>query len=274
MSLPRTRFAPSPTGPLHRGHALSALWAARRAQKVGGEILIRIEDIDHTRARDHWIEDIWHVMHFLGLESAEHLPLQSQRLPAYASALQRLKDLGLVYPCTCTRAQILAAQPDSSLPYPGTCRGKGLYGEAKGEASWRLNLACAFEHIGERQVTWQDMSAGEQHSDFSQWGDVVLARRDIGTSYHLAHVIDDADQGISHVTRGMDLFDQTPIHVLVQQLLGLPQPIYDHHPLIYDRPGQKLSKRNGATSLMSAVREGLTLEALLGEMREYLRQMG
>jgi len=265
----RTRFAPSPTGFLHKGHALSALWAATCAKRLSGEFLVRIEDIDHTRRRPAMIEDIYRVLDWLGLEPSGDVISQHERREFYDDALQELKQLGVVYPCRCTRADILAITGDPNAPYPGTCRGQ--HHDGTSPVAWRLNVQA----LPSTLVSWQEINAPLQWGDLAVWGDVIVARRDIGTSYHLAHVVDDAFQGISHVTRGQDLFDQTPIHRVLQNLLGFPEPLYDHHPLLMadDDGARKLSKRDGSTSLMALANAGLTRNDLLKELTPILTQL-
>ena len=265
----RTRFAPSPTGFLHKGHALSALWGSLRAQHLGGDFLVRIEDIDHTRRRPEMIEDIYRVLDWLGLEPSGDIVQQQDRRALYSDALHSLQQQGVVYPCICTRADILAVTGDPNALYPGTCRGRVK--NATTPVAWRLNLQSLPKTI----VTWRDLNAGVQTDDLAVWGDVIIARRDIGTSYHLAHVVDDAMQGITHVTRGQDLFTQTPIHRMLQDLLSLPQPVYDHHPLLMaqDNPAQKLSKRDGSTSLMAMAAAGMSRHDLLQELTPILDQL-
>jgi len=266
-----TRFAPSPTGLLHLGHAFSALTAWDRAGAAGGRFLLRIEDIDRPRCRPEYEAAIYEDLHWLGLDWPEPVLRQSDNLPAYGAALDRLTALGLVYPCSCTRTDIRAALsapqegaepvfgPDGPV-YPGTCRGRPMADRAPGDAL-RLDMAKAVAlsgpivfdetgpaHAGGHRMTPDEMIAGI--------GDIVLARRDIGTSYHLAVVVDDAAQGITEVVRGEDLFAATPIHVLLQRLLGLPTPAYHHHRLIRDAAGKRLAKRDDARAIRRYRDEG------------------
>lgn len=254
-----TRFAPSPTGPLHLGHAFSALTAWDRAQAAGGTFLLRIEDIDRPRCRPEFEAAIYDDLRWLGIDWQPPVLRQSDRLPAYAKALARLTEMGLTYACHCTRGDIRAALsapqegvtlgPDGPV-YPGTCRGKGL---PEGGAAIRLNMAEAMHRCGAIGFIESGESAGEKtyHHVFmvENIGDVVLARRDIGTSYHLSVVVDDAAQTVTEVVRGADLFEATPIHVLLQRLLGLPTPRYHHHRLIRDAAGKRLAKRDDARAL-------------------------
>ena len=264
-----TRFAPSPTGPLHLGHAYAALIAAAQ----GDRFLLRIEDIDQARCKPEFEAAIYDDLAWLGLRWDAPVMRQSTRLPAYQTALNQLTALGLTYACTCTRGDIRAALsapqegvigPDGPI-YPGTCRGR------QGEGAVRLDMAAAmarlgsvgFDETGTRRG-WHNFDAAFMQA---QVGDVVLARRDIGTSYHLAVVVDDAAQGITCVTRGEDLFEATAIHVVLQRLLDLPTPLYHHHRLIRDDQGKRLAKRCDARALSKYRAEGATpddIRAMVG----------
>ena len=262
-----TRFAPSPTGPLHLGHAYSALLAHDMARANGGAFLLRIEDIDAARSRLEWEAQIYKDLQWLGVGWDGEVMRQSGRLPAYDAALQGLWDRGLLYPCTCTRRDIEAAAsapqegaigPDGPV-YPRTCR-CAPNGAMPRDAALRLNMglvaqATAFQEKGEGLA---GMVATPAQDYVQSIGDVVLARRDMGTSYHLSVVLDDAAQGITHVLRGADLFDATRIHALLQQILGLPTPIYHHHRLIRDEAGKRLAKRDDARALSKYRSEGAT----------------
>ncbi|WP_026758995.1 tRNA glutamyl-Q(34) synthetase GluQRS [Sediminimonas qiaohouensis] len=266
-----TRFAPSPTGPLHLGHAYSALLASDMAREAGGTFVLRIEDIDQTRARQKWERQIYDDLHWLGLSWPEPVLRQSQNLNRYVCTLRTLWSYGLIYPCTCTRRDVIAAstaQQEGDFPphgpdgliYPGTCRGakaRAASGPMPRGVALRLDMEAAFDVLaalgplrftetGEGQA--RDVEITRDHA-LNDIGDVVLARRDMGTSYHLAVVIDDAAQGISHVTRGADLFDATAIHVILQRLLDLPTPVYHHHHLIRDEDGKRLAKRDDARAI-------------------------
>lgn len=259
----RTRFAPSPTGPLHLGHAFAALTAAQLADP--GEFLLRIEDIDTSRCRPHWTAAIYDDLRWLGLSWPEPPMFQSQHLPAYRAALDRLAALGVLYPCSCRRADIRAALsapqegvvavgPDGPV-YPGRCRGRSMKDVAPNDAI-RLDAGLAFALLGSDTIGFQDqvVAPKTQHSiDAARFcatvGDVVLARRGMGTSYHLSVTVDDAAQGITLVSRGNDLFESTYIHVLLQLLLEYPQPLYHHHRLIRDDAGKRLSKRDDARAI-------------------------
>jgi glutamyl-Q tRNA(Asp) synthetase len=266
----RTRFAPSPTGPLHLGHAYAAILAHDMARAAGGAFLLRIEDIDQSRARPEWEKQIYDDLAWLGLTWDGPVMRQSERMPAYRAALDRLAAQGLTYACTCTRRDIDAALaapqegavvtgPDGPL-YPGTCR--RARHPAKG-AALRLDIARAVALTGATRFA----ETGPAHAGtietapeayLHQIGDIVLARRDMGTSYHLSVVIDDAAQGITHVTRGEDLFEATKIHVLLQRLLALPTPVYHHHRLIRDETGKRLAKRDDARAIRRYREDGAT----------------
>jgi len=266
-----TRFAPSPNGPLHLGHAFSAIVAHDLAQgrsgARGGRFLLRIEDIDGARSRPDLAGEFRADLAWLGLEW-EEVPAQSTRLGAYAEAAERLRSEGLLYPCRCTRAEIAAAAiktgPDGPV-YPGTCRGASF--AADGEVAWRLDMAEALRRTG--PLTWLDARAGEQDARPELLGDVVLVRKEAETpaSYHLAVTIDDAADGVTLVTRGMDLFPATHVHRLLQELLGLPVPTWHHHPLLLDETGDKLAKRRGSPSLADRRRAGEEGCALADDLR-------
>lgn len=261
-----TRFAPSPTGPLHLGHAYSALVAYDMARAAKGRFHLRIDDLDRARARPQWEAGIKTNLQWLGLDWPDPVWRQSDRLPRYRTALHRLWDMGLLYPCGCTRADIRAAadapqegaapQGPDGLIYPGTCRPDspptgplpdGALRLDMARACARLSTPLAFTETGSGpdgdtgRVTPTDLPA--------RVGDVALARPAMGAAYHLAIVIDDADQAITHVVRGQDLFEATQIHVLLQKLLDLPTPIYHHHRLIRDEAGKRLAKRDDARAL-------------------------
>ncbi|MCE6953279.1 tRNA glutamyl-Q(34) synthetase GluQRS [Cereibacter sphaeroides] len=259
-----TRFAPSPTGPLHLGHAFSALTVWERA--AGGTALLRIEDIDRSRCRTEWEAQIFDDLHWLGLDWPLPVMRQSERADAYRAALDRLASMGLTYPCRCSRADIRAALsapqegatgPDG-LIYPGTCRGRSM-AEAGPEDTIRLDMAAAlrlagplrFRETGPAREGWHEVGPLDRTA-----GDVVLSRRGFGTSYHLAVVVDDAAQGVTEVVRGEDLFEATAIHVLLQRLLDLPVPDFHHHRLIRDEAGKRLAKRDDARALATYRAEG------------------
>ncbi|MFM6951463.1 MAG: tRNA glutamyl-Q(34) synthetase GluQRS, partial [Novosphingobium sp.] len=243
----RTRFAPSPNGPLHLGHAYAAIVAHDLARARGGEFLLRIEDIDGTRSRAELVPEILADLEWLGLRWDGPVVFQSARLDSYAAAAERLKTMGLIYPCQCTRAEVLAAAhqqgPDGPV-YPGTCRGRVV--DPAG-AAWRLDMAKAIAHAG--PLDWLDALAGPQLARPEQFGDIVLLRKEAPASYHLAATLDDAADGITLVTRGQDLFAASHVHRLLQALLGLPVPTWHHHLLLCEADGRKLAKRRGSPAL-------------------------
>ncbi|MXP40027.1 tRNA glutamyl-Q(34) synthetase GluQRS [Altererythrobacter soli] len=263
-----TRFAPSPNGPLHLGHAYSAIAAHDLAKARGGRFLLRIEDIDGARSRSELAEAFRADLEWLGLEW-EEVPAQSTRLAAYAAAAERLRAEGLLYPCRCTRAEIAEAAremgPDGPV-YPGTCRDAAF--DPQDPAAWRLDVAEALRRTG--TLAWFDERAGEQQARPELGGDVVLVRKDAETpaSYHLAVTIDDAADGVTLVTRGMDLFPATHVHRLLQALLGLPVPAWHHHPLLLDETGQKLAKRRGSPSLADRRLAGEDGRTLANSLRQ------
>ncbi|MBW8784884.1 MAG: tRNA glutamyl-Q(34) synthetase GluQRS [Novosphingobium sp.] len=264
----RTRFAPSPTGSLHLGHAWSAIVAHDLARARGGEFLLRIEDIDPGRSRPDLVQEFRDDLAWLGLSSDGEPLVQSSRLATYAAAGERLKEMGLLFPCRCTRAEIAAAAvrqgPDGPI-YPGTCRGRDV--DPSG-AAWRLDMVAASARAG--PLTWHDERAGRQTATPEIFGDVVLLRKEAPASYHLAATIDDAASGVTLVTRGTDLFAATHVHRLLQALLGLPVPVWHHHLLILGAGGRKLSKTRDAPSLSARRRageDGLELAEALREGR-------
>ncbi len=264
-----TRFAPSPTGYLHLGHAVSALTGWTAAKRAGGRFLLRIEDIDTQRCRPSFEAAIYEDLAWLGLDWEQPVRRQSEHMDVYRSALQRLEALGVIYPCFCSRkeieAEIAAAAhaphgPEGPL-YPGTCRGLQPAGRAvridRGDPyALRLDAARADETAG--PLTWQEQSVGQVRVDPLLLGDAVLARKDVATSYHLAVTVDDGIQGVTLVTRGQDLFHATHLHRLLQALLGLAEPAYRHHPLLRNEQGERLSKRDSALALRQMKRDGLS----------------
>jgi glutamyl-Q tRNA(Asp) synthetase len=240
----RTRFAPSPNGPLHLGHAYAAVVAHDLARARDGRFLLRIEDIDGTRSRPGLVEEFLADLAWLDLRWDGDVVFQSARLDSYAAAGERLKAMRLLYPCRCTRAEILATAtgqgPDGPV-YPGTCRGRHVDPEG---AAWRLDMAQATARAG--PLEWVDELAGPQRATPEIFGDVVLLRRDAPASYHLAATLDDAVDGVTLVTRGADLFAASHVHRLLQALLGLPVPVWHHHGLLVEADGRKLAKRRGA----------------------------
>ena len=273
---PVTRFAPSPTGRLHLGHAFSALQAHDFARERDGAFLLRIEDIDPGRARSEHVDAILEDLIWLGLEWDGEILYQSERLDLYAEALDTLKRRGLVYPCFCTRAGIAAEIAASAQAphgaqgpaYLGTCRrlsaGERERFIAERPHAWRLDVAKAVAQAG--PLTWHDHGT-EIEARPERFGDVVLARKDAPASYHLAVTVDDADQGITDVVRGVDLFDCTHVHRLLQALLGLPTPAYHHHKLLADAAGRRLAKRDRAPTLRDLREAGTDPIALVGNLR-------
>ena len=266
-----TRFAPSPTGLLHLGHAYSALFAWQAARTGGGHMLLRIEDIDTTRCRPEFTAAILRDLAWLGITWHGDVRQQSAHLPEYAAALSALEAQGVIYPCFCTRAEIRAeiaragGAPHGEDPvYPGTCRGRSVSERRERRAresfALRLDVGEAVRRVG--RLTWHDREAGTIEATPGNLGDVVLGRKDIATSYHLAVTLDDARQGVSLVTRGRDLLEATHIHRLLQALLGLPTPDYHHHALIMDDAGRRLAKREHAPTLASMREAGLSPEAV------------
>lgn len=268
----RTRFAPSPTGPLHLGHAFSARTAFEMAQAQGGVFHLRIDDIDQSRARPEWEAQIIDDLHWLGLHWPEPVWRQSERSQQYRDALQSLWDRGLLYPCTCTRRDIQAAAnaPQEGAPihgpdgivYPGTCRGARRTGEMPQNTALRLDIKMAMQGIENKHFHETLHHPGQHRIEAADMidtvGDVVLSRRDMAASYHLAIVVDDAEQKITDVVRGADLFEATRIHVVLQHLLGLPTPTYHHHRLIRDEAGKRLAKRDDARAISTYRAEGRT----------------
>ena len=264
---PVTRFAPSPTGRLHLGHAFSALLAHDFARARDGTFLLRIEDIDPGRSRAAFVDGIFEDLLWLGLEWDGEIVYQSERLDAYAGTLERLKAAGLLYPCFCTRADIAASVsaphgPDGPV-YPGTCRGLADPDLSRPHA-WRLDMDKASARAGTLEWADHDQPISATPEIF---GDVVLARKDAPASYHLAVMIDDAAQGVTDVVRGRDLFASTHVHRLLQALLDLPAPAYHHHDLLADADGQRLAKRHGAPTLAELRERGADPAALAASLR-------
>ena len=271
MSKPLLRFAPSPNGPLHLGHALSALTSWAAARRLGGECLLRIEDIDLGRCKPEFVDAIFADLHWLGLDWREPVLRQSARFEAYEAAADRLLAMNLLYPCFCSRTNIAVraqgSDPDGAPLYPGTCRHLSPDEQAariaRGEkAQYRLDVAAAAARTGLLTYTTAMPTLSDRpqirFARPERWGDVVIQRKDVPTSYNLSVVVDDAAQGITHVTRGRDLEAITDIHVLLQMLLGLPSPIYHFHALVPGPDGQKLSKSRHAQSLADLRAQGWT----------------
>ncbi|HEY6992844.1 MAG TPA: tRNA glutamyl-Q(34) synthetase GluQRS [Xanthobacteraceae bacterium] len=274
MSRPVFRFAPSPNGYLHLGHALSALINFEMARAAGGRLLLRIEDIDRSRCRPEYEAAIYQDLAWLGISWEEPVRRQSAHFDDYRAALARLDRLGLLYPSFESRseiAELVAARealapwprdPDGAPLYPGDARALSLAERRRRMASGkpyalRLDMSAAIARTG--PLNWSEIDFGGESRTVAaapaMWGDVVLARKDTPTSYHLAVVVDDARQGVTHVVRGQDLFQSTGVHRLLQALLDLPAPHYHHHRLVLDADGQKLSKSTRATALR-ALRDG------------------
>jgi glutamyl-Q tRNA(Asp) synthetase len=272
-SSPVLRFAPSPNGRLHLGHAYSALVTWNAAALLGGTALLRIEDIDAERSKPEFVAAILEDLHWLGLSWPEPVMRQSERMMAYAEAGNQLRDQRLLYPCFCSRSEIAAAadgtDPDGAPLYPGTCRhldrGEQIERLERGDAvQFRLDTESAMARTGMLSFTVVGPLVTDRpqirYARPERWGDVVLQRKGTPTSYHLSVAVDDAAQGITHVTRGRDMEAATDIHVLLQMLLGLPSPIYHFHRLILDDEGKKLAKSKGSQSLADLRAEGWTLE--------------
>lgn len=269
-----TRFAPSPTGDLHLGHAYSAIYGHAIAHEGGGRFIVRMEDLDAARCRDVFVPQQLEDLAWLGLSWEEPVVRQSERMPLYAAALARLDSLGLTYPCFCSRSEIRdeiiaaggaphPAGPDRALVYPGTCRGlnterrRALIEEERPYAV-RLDVGKAERLTG--RLVWHDRIRGPQNADVGRFGDVVIARKDVAASYHLAVVVDDAAQGVSEVTRGEDLFAATHVHRLLYELLELALPVWHHHPLCRDRFGRRLAKRDRDQTIRALRRGGASAD--------------
>ena len=265
-----TRFAPSPNGPLHLGHAYSAIVAHDLAKAAGGEFLLRIEDIDGPRSRAELADEFRRDLEWLGLEWLE-VPAQSTRLADYRAAAQALVDQGFAYRCACTRAQIKALPPRrgaDGFEYPGSP--KGLTPESPVDpeepAALRLDIDRAMEAVGE--LVWTDDTTGASVADPREFGDVVIVRKDLPASYHLAATLDDAADGVTLVTRGMDLFTSTHVHRLLQELFKLPVPHWHHHQLLLDENGEKLAKRRGSPALAERRESGEDGVKLADQVRQ------
>lgn len=266
-----TRFAPSPTGALHLGHAYSAVLAHNLARGAGGTFLIRIDDIDGSRSREDYVDASLADLRWLGLDWDGDPVRQSQRLGDYAAALDTFRSRGLVYPCFCTRADIAASLsaphgPSGSI-YPGTCRNLSEAERGRRMADephcWRLDMARAVALAGD--LVWEEAGQGMRAADPFAHGDIVLARKDAPASYHLASTLDDAAMGVSQVIRGADLIASTDVHRLLQALLGLPTPLYRHHALVCGADGKRLAKRDAAASLKGLREAGVEGRALAAD---------
>lgn len=274
----RTRFAPSPTGRLHLGHAFAAWFARDAALRAGGEFLLRIEDLDQTRSRIEYEEGIIEDLKWLGFEWTGPVIRQSKRSGAHSEALAKLMALGLVYPCFCTRKEILAEimaaggaphGPNGPI-YPGTCRlitrddAKARMSAGEDHAL-RLNVEQATREVG--SMRWEDVEAGLIEANPKRFGDIVLARKDAPAAYHLAVTVDDADSDVTLVTRGNDLFLATDVQILLQKLLELPQPIYHHHKLMLGQDGRRLAKRDQSKTIKAFREAGESPEEVLNRCR-------
>jgi glutamyl-Q tRNA(Asp) synthetase len=272
MSISTFRFAPSPNGRLHLGHAFSALLNERMAREAGGRFLLRIEDIDRVRCTPDLTQAMLTDLAWLGLRWEEPVLRQSAHLGRYHAVQQALRGRDLLYPCFCSRQEIARKtgpdarrDPEGQPLYPGTCRRMPVEDRAhrleRGDpAAWRIDMMLATAEL-RAPLVFSEESSGSAVDEIAHpdaWGDVVLARKDIGTSYHIAVVSDDACQGITHVVRGRDLFHATAIHRLLQNLLALPVPHYFHHVLIGDETGRKLSKSLGSRSLSDLRQQGVS----------------
>jgi glutamyl-Q tRNA(Asp) synthetase len=272
-----TRFAPSPTGYLHLGHVRSASEGWRAARHAGGQFLLRIEDIDHTRCRAEYETAILEDLAWLGLAWDGPVRRQSEHFEDYRNALSRLEADGLLYPCFCTRREIQAEitraggapQGEMGAPYPGTCRHLSAAQRAQRrrdmpDYAWRLDVAAALARTGPLDFVEEGQGRPRQIlADPAPLGDVMLARKEVPTSYHLAVTVDDALQGVTLVTRGIDLFAATHVHRLLQALLALPTPRYRHHPLLTDSTGRRLSKRDRAATIRAMRAAGMTPDEVL-----------
>jgi len=294
MSQPVFRFAPSPNGHLHLGHALSALLNRRAADRLGGSLLLRLEDIDQTRCTPELEADLLKDLEFLGIAFDGDVVRQSERFDLYREALDRLDELGLVYPAFLTRAEIKAFvsrhEAEKRAPWPRDPDGAPIYPgdasvlsaseiqnrkDAGAPFALRLDMEAAFARLAD-PLTWREAASEgpDLHSsvhkvikaDPMAWGDVVLARKETPTSYHLSVVVDDACQEITDILRGQDLYHATSVHRLLQMLLGLPEPIYRHHRLVLGPDGRKLSKSTRDTSLRELRGQGVTLADILARI--------
>lgn len=266
----RTRFAPSPTGPLHLGHAFSALTAFDTAKRHKGTFVLRIDDLDQSRSRPEWERLIYKDLEWLGLTWETPVRRQSDALDSYSSAISKLTDMGLTYPCSCSREDVEAAAsaPQEGVPafgpdgriYPGSCRHMAGKSPTKSD-SIRLNMEKAIQHLKSSLVYFErdKQVIVDPKSLITHVGDVILRRKSMGASYHLSVVVDDFEQDVTHVIRGQDLSDATQIHVLLQTLLGYPIPAYHHHELIRDANGKRLAKRDDARSISKYREDGTTV---------------
>ncbi len=265
-----TRFAPSPSGRLHLGHAYSAALGHGAARAVGGKFRLRIEDLDRARCRDQFVDGIFEDLRWLGINWDCAPIIQSARTAAYDDALKVLAEMGLVYPCFCTRADIVrsltAPHGDAGSSYPGTCRALPDDPERRASTphSWRLDSTRAIDRAG--LPSWTEIDGRQYASSPSDLGDAILARKDAPAAYHLACVVDDAASGVTTVTRGADLRPSTPTQRLLQVLLGFPEPTYFHHPLVLHQDGRRLAKRDLAPTLAAMRAQGIDGGALTADL--------
>ena len=273
-----TRFAPSPTGRLHLGHAYSSALGHARARAVGGRFLLRIEDLDQTRSRPLFVDGIYEDLRWLGLDWERPVFVQSQRTAAYEEALDKLRSLGLAYACFCTRADIAqsltAPHGDAATSYPGTCRALPDDPERRATTPhcWRLDSAEALAVTG--LPDWREADGEQIKPAERDIGDAILARKDAPASYHLSCVVDDAASGVTMVVRGADLRPSTPIQRLLQELLDLPEPVYLHHPLVVHEDGRRLAKRDLAPTLAAMRESGADGRQLARQLLEGLLPSG
>ncbi len=280
MSLPLLRFAPSPNGFLHLGHAYSALITNRWTSQLGGSWLLRMEDTDMQRSRAVFVQAIYDDLEWLGLKWPHPVMVQSNRFDTYKIAAQKLKNMDLLYPCFCSRKDIMSNasdqhDPDGALLYPGTCKHLSQIEIEKhitnnDPVQYRLDMKRASALVGMLSFTTAQPTPLDrpkiQFAKPERWGDVVIQRKDTPTSYHLSVVIDDAAQNITHVTRGRDMQAATDIHILLQMLLGLPSPIYTFHKLILDEDGKKLGKSIQSKSLKALRQKGATPQSIRAQL--------
>jgi glutamyl-Q tRNA(Asp) synthetase len=265
-----TRFAPSPTGRLHLGHAYSAALGHARAGESGGRFRLRIEDLDPTRSKQEFVDGIFEDLRWLGVHWDEPVLVQSRRTDAYQAAIDELKERGLAYACFCTRADIVqsltAPHGDAATSYPGTCRALPDNPERRATTPhcWRLDSAKALELTG--LPTWIESNGKRFEAKASDIGDAILARKDAPASYHLSCVVDDSASGVTVVVRGADLRPSTPIQRLLQQLLGLAEPTYLHHPLVAHQDGRRLAKRDLAPTLAAMRESGVDGPRLVADL--------
>lgn len=272
--MPRVRFAPSPTGFLHLGHAYSAWFTWN--QRASSEFLLRIEDIDQQRSRPEYESAIFEDLSWLGLTWPHDVLRQSTRFAEYQAAADSLRSLGVLYRCFCTRKMLASeAAPHDGLPsYSGLCRGMDeSLAEERAESepfAWRLDMAASRQLTG--ALRWTDMAAGEQNVPWETLSDPIIARKDTPASYHLCVTLDDAHQKVELVTRGRDLFESTHIHRVLQALLGLPNPQYRHHPLVIAENGQRLAKRTGAKPIREYREAGFAPQQLIAEAERWVNE--